>query len=67
MPTSTSTCRSALPSRRRVVLHPVPVDIVEIVPAFRRYKYFVLASGEIVIVDPATLVVVYVVRLSAIA
>lgn len=44
-----------------VVLYPVPVDIVEIVPAFRHYKYFVLASGEIVIVDPATLVVVYVV------
>jgi archaellum component FlaD/FlaE len=43
-----------------VVLHPVPVEIVEIVPAFRRYKYFVLASGEIVIVDPATMVVVYV-------
>ena len=45
---------------RTVVLHPVPVDIVEIVPAFRRYRYFVLASGEIVIVDPATFVIVYV-------
>jgi hypothetical protein len=43
-----------------VVLHPVPVEIVKIVPAFRRYRYFVLASGEIVIVDPATMVVVYV-------
>ncbi len=43
-----------------VVLHTVPVDIVEIVPAFRGYRYFVLASGEIVIVDPATFVVVYV-------
>jgi hypothetical protein len=45
---------------RTVVLHPVPVDIVEIVPAFRHYRYFVLANGEIVIVDPATFVVVYV-------
>jgi Protein of unknown function (DUF1236) len=45
---------------RTVVLHPVPVDIVEIVPAFRHYRYFVLANGEIVIVDPATFLVVYV-------
>ena len=45
---------------RTVVLHPVPVDIVEIVPAFRHYRYFVLADGEIVIVDPATFVIVYV-------
>jgi hypothetical protein len=46
---------------RTVVLHPVPVDIVEIVPAFRHYRYFVLANGEIVIVDPATFVIVYVI------
>jgi hypothetical protein len=45
---------------RTVVLHPVPVEIVEIVPEFRRYRYFVLASGEIVIVDPDTFVVVMV-------
>ena len=43
-----------------VVLHPVPSDVVVVVPAFRHYKYFVLASGEIVIVDPASMVVVYV-------
>ena len=30
-----------------VVLHPVPADVVVVVPAFRHYKYFVLASGEI--------------------
>jgi hypothetical protein len=46
--------------RAAVVLHPVPADIVEIVPAFRHYRYFLLADGEIVIVDPATFVVVYV-------
>jgi hypothetical protein len=45
---------------RTVVLHAVPVDIVEIVPEFRGYRYFVLASGEIVIVDPDTFVVVMV-------
>ena len=45
---------------RTVVLHPVPVDIIEIVPEFRRYRYFVLANGQIVIVDPDTFVVVYV-------
>jgi Protein of unknown function (DUF1236) len=45
---------------RTVVLHPVPVEIVEIVPEFRRYRYFVLANGEIVIVDPDTFVVVMV-------
>jgi hypothetical protein len=46
---------------RTVVLHAVPADIVEIVPGFRGYRYFVLANGEIVIVDPATFVVVYVI------
>jgi hypothetical protein len=45
---------------RTVVLHPVPADVIAVVPAFRHYKYFVLANGEIVIVDPATFVVVYV-------
>jgi hypothetical protein len=45
---------------RTVVLHAVPADVIAVVPAFRHYKYFVLANGEIVIVDPATFVVVYV-------
>jgi len=45
-----------------VTLHPLPPRIVEIVPAYESYQYFVLANGEIVIVEPATLEVVYVIR-----
>src|SRR5262245_41655705 len=48
----------AVPST--VVLYPVPADVIRVVPAFRHYRYFVLANGEIVIVDPASLVIVYV-------
>ncbi|WP_187971375.1 DUF1236 domain-containing protein [Aquibium microcysteis] len=45
-----------------VTLHPLPPRIVEIVPAYQSYQYFVLADGRIVIVEPATLEVVYLVR-----
>ncbi|WP_170314821.1 DUF1236 domain-containing protein [Aquibium carbonis] len=45
-----------------VTLHPLPPRIVEIVPAYRSYQYFVLAGGQIVIVEPATMEVVYVIR-----
>lgn len=45
-----------------VTLHPLPPRIVEIVPAYQSYQYFVLADGQIVIVEPATLEVVYVIR-----
>jgi Spy/CpxP family protein refolding chaperone len=45
-----------------VTLHPLPPRIVEIVPAYESYRYFVLANGQIVIVEPATLEVVYVIR-----
>jgi uncharacterized protein DUF1236 len=38
---------------RTVVFYDLPADIVEIVPAYRAYKYF-LVGDEIVIVDPAT-------------
>ena len=44
-----------------VVLHPLPARIIEIVPAYRTYKYFVLADGTIVIVVPETRKVVYVI------
>ncbi|MER9657511.1 hypothetical protein NKJ26_29335 [Mesorhizobium sp. M0152] len=33
-------------------LHRLPAGIVEIVPAYENYEYFVLADGPIVIVDP---------------
>ena len=45
---------------RTVTLHPVPPRIVEIVPAYQGYDYFVLADGRIVIVEPDTLHVVYI-------
>ena len=48
----------AVPST--VVLHPLPPRIVEIVPAYSGYQFFVLADGTIIIVDPGTLHIVYV-------
>ncbi|RLP26328.1 DUF1236 domain-containing protein [Mesorhizobium sp. YM1C-6-2] len=45
---------------RTVTLHRLPPRVVEIVPAYRDYEYFVLADGRIVIVEPATLKVVYI-------
>ena len=43
-----------------VELHPLPPRIVEIVPAYRGYQYFVLADGRIIIVDPSSHEVVYI-------
>jgi hypothetical protein len=43
-----------------VDLHPLPPDIVRIVPDYEGYRYFILADGTIVIVDPDSLTVVYV-------
>ncbi|MBW6425903.1 DUF1236 domain-containing protein [Rhizobium sp. XQZ8] len=45
---------------RTVELHPLPPRIIEIVPAYRGYEYFVLADGRIIIVQPATHEVVYI-------
>jgi hypothetical protein len=45
---------------RTVVLHPLPPRIIEIVPAYADYEFFILADGTIVIVDPGTFRVVYV-------
>lgn len=44
--------------RQRVKLRRLPPRIVEIVPAYEAYEYFVLADGRIVIVDPDTLKIV---------
>jgi hypothetical protein len=46
---------------RTVVLHPLPPRIIEIVPVYADYEFFVLADGTIVIVDPGTFRVVYVI------
>lgn len=45
---------------RDVVFYDVPATIIRIVPEFRGFKYFVLANGTIVIVDPDSYEVVYV-------
>lgn len=44
--------------RQKVKLRRLPPRIVEIVPAYESYLYFVLADGRIVIVDPDTLKIV---------
>lgn len=46
---------------RAVELRPLPPRIVEIVPAYRSYKYILLADGRILIVEPASLKIVYVI------
>jgi hypothetical protein len=38
---------------RTVTLHPLPPRLVEIVPAYKNYRYILLADGRIVIIDPA--------------
>jgi hypothetical protein len=45
---------------RTVVLHPLPRHIVEVVPVYEGFQFFILADGTIVIVDPGTFQVVYV-------
>lgn len=45
---------------RTVRLHPLPPRIVEIVPAYRGYEYFVLADGRIIIVEPSSHKIVYI-------
>lgn len=46
---------------RTVEVHPLPPRIVTLVPAYEGYKYFVLADGRIVIVDPNSLQIVYII------
>jgi len=44
-----------------IELHPLPADIIEVVPDYSGFDYFVLADGTIIIVDPGTLQIVYVI------
>ncbi|UDF32149.1 UNVERIFIED_ORG: DUF1236 domain-containing protein (plasmid) [Roseateles sp. XES5] len=46
---------------RTVELRPLPPRIIEIVPAYRTYKYILLADGRILIIEPASLKIVYVI------
>lgn len=43
---------TAIPANVHTYVHPVPVWLVEIVPAYRGYDYIVLADGRIVILEP---------------
>jgi hypothetical protein len=43
-----------------IELLPLPPRFVEVVPQYEGYRYFVLADGRIVIVQPDTLEVVYI-------
>jgi hypothetical protein len=46
---------------RTIELRPLPARVVEIVPQYRRYRYFVLADGRIVIVEPSSYKIVYII------
>jgi hypothetical protein len=45
----------------RIELQPIPVRIVQLLPAYRGYLFFVTADGTIVIVAPDTRKIVYVI------
>lgn len=45
---------------RTIELRPLPPRIIEIVPAYEGYQFFVLPDGRLVIVEPDTLEVVYI-------
>ncbi|HXV30575.1 MAG TPA: DUF1236 domain-containing protein [Sinorhizobium sp.] len=44
-----------------VTLQTLPPRVIEIVPAYREYRYFVLADGRIVIVNPGDMKIVAVI------
>jgi len=46
---------------RTVELHPLPPRIIKIVPAYRAYKYIMLADGRILIIEPSSLKIVYII------
>lgn len=46
---------------RKFTLEPLPQRIVEIVPQYAGYRFFILADGRIVIVDPAAYTIVYII------
>lgn len=41
-----------------IVVNPLPVEVIEVVPEYQGYLYFVLADGMIVIVEPGSLQIV---------
>ncbi|WP_084465816.1 MULTISPECIES: DUF1236 domain-containing protein [unclassified Aminobacter] len=55
-----SECQRRVEVPRTIELRPLPPRIVEIVPAYEGYEFFLLPDGRIVIVEPDTPKVVYV-------
>ncbi|MBX4953061.1 hypothetical protein ABID08_001369 [Rhizobium binae] len=47
---------------KKVRLEPLPPRIVKIVPQYEGYRFFILADGRIVIVDPNALTIVYIIE-----
>ncbi|MBY5361219.1 DUF1236 domain-containing protein [Rhizobium leguminosarum] len=45
----------------KIRLEPLPPRIVEIVPQYKAYRFFLLADGRIVIVDPSAFTIVYII------
>jgi hypothetical protein len=43
-----------------VKLHPLPPNAGELIPTHRSYQYFVVTDKRIIIVDPSTLEIIYV-------
>ncbi|RFB96508.1 hypothetical protein B5K08_09055 [Rhizobium leguminosarum bv. trifolii] len=46
---------------KKIRLEPLPPRIVEIVPQYKAYRFFILADGRIVIVDPSAFTIVYII------
>ena len=49
----------AVPST--VELYPLPPRIVRLIPRYRGYEFFLLPDGRIVIVEPRTLKIVFII------
>lgn len=47
---------------RTIELEPLPPRIIQIVPQYKTYRFFVLDDGTIVIVDPNSLKIIYVIE-----
>jgi len=45
---------------KTIVLNPLPPTVIKIVPQFKGYLFFILPDGRIVIVEPSTLHIVYI-------
>lgn len=60
-PTFTVTVGTAVP--RTVKLHRLPSRVIQIVPQYRNYEYIVLSDERIIIIDPASYEIVYVLTL----